>query len=133
MKAYYRVNVTKQSRGSAIVHREPPLHGDVVFKLTDTATAGDFKLVVMECTAEQHEGNLGLPGVAGLSEAEAAELAPKYQPRRSRLVFDPRTGKEERVDAPAADLAVLLQPPEAAPPEASGASGSRKKTRREPR
>lgn len=115
MQAFYKVNVTKQPIGSAIMHKEPPLDGEIVIKVTDASTAGDFKLVVLDCTPEQHEANLTLPGVAAISEAEAAKLAPKYQPRRTLTEVDPRTGKEEKLTIPATDLQVFLEPAAPAP------------------
>lgn len=108
MKAFYKVTVTKQSVGSAIMHKEPPLDGEVVTKVTDTSTAGDFKLIVLDCTAEQHDANLTLSGVAEVTDKEAAELAPKYQPERTLTELDTRTGKEERVSIPAVDLRAFV-------------------------
>lgn len=125
MKAFYKVTVTKQSIGSAIMHKEPPLEGEVVTKVTDTATAGDFKLIVLDCTAEQHEANLTLSGVVALSDKAAAELAPKYQPKRTLTEFDPRTGKEERSTIQAVDLRAVLQPA-----EAPAAAAPKKRSRR---
>ena len=109
MKAFYKVVVTKQPDGTAIIHKEPPLHGEIITKITDASTAGDFRIVALECSAEQHEENLAYPGVVALDEAEAVKLVPKYQPKRSILELDPRTGKQHKIELPAADLKRLLK------------------------
>ncbi len=124
MKTFYKVSVTKQSDGTAIVHKEPPLQGEIITKITDSSTAGDFKIVALECTEEQHEENLAYPGVVALDEAEAVKLAPKYQPKRSFTELNPRTGKEEKLELPAADLTRLLQIKE----ERATKGGSEKKS-----
>ena len=108
MKAFYRVSVTKQPIGSAIRHKEPPLAGKVVIKVTDTRSAGDFKLVVIDCSEAQHADNLLLPGVAELSEADAIALAPKYRPKRTTTRLNERSGKREKTTIPAVDLKAFL-------------------------
>lgn len=107
MRAYYRVSVIKQAVGSAIMHKEPPLEGDVVTKVTDVTTAGDYKLIVLDCDDEQHQANLTVPGVAEVSDSEAADLAPKFQPERTLTEFDPASGKESTLNVPAADLRAI--------------------------
>lgn len=109
MKAFYKISVTKQPEGTAIVHREPPLQGEIITKISDTSTRGDFKIVALECDAEQHAVNLAYPGVVALNEAEAVKLAPKYQPRRSVSELDPGTRKEQKIELPAVDLKRLLK------------------------
>lgn len=115
MKAFYKVAVTKQPIGSAVRHVEPPLAGEVVIKVTDSNTRGDFKLVVIDCSEAQHADNLLLPGVAEVPEAEAVALAPKYQPKRTMTELNPRSGKQEKFTIPAADLKAFLGTTEAAP------------------
>lgn len=104
MKNYYKINVTKQSVGTAIMHREPPLQGEIITKATDITSAGDFKLVVVECDDEQHRTNLSLAGVVSVSEADAEQLAPKFQPKRSIKEFDIQTGKSIKREVPAFDI-----------------------------
>ena len=108
MKAFYKISVTKQPIGSATMHREPPLAGEVVIKVFDASTEGDFKLVVLDCSEAQHADNLLLPGVAEISEAEAVALAPKYQPKRTMTELNALTGKQEKITIPAADLKAFL-------------------------
>ena len=115
MKAFYKVAVTKIPVGSAVRHVEPPLTGEVVTKVTDSSTAGDFKLVVLDCSAEEHADNLLLAGVVEVSEAEAVSLAPKYQPKRTLTDRNERSGKQEKIAIPAVDLKAFLAPAGTAP------------------
>ena len=107
MRAYYKVMVSKQPVGSAVMHKEPPLEGEVVTKVTDMTTGGDYKLIVLDCDDEQHQGNLTVPGVAEVSDSEAADLAPKFQPERTMTEFDPASGKESKFSVPAVDLRAI--------------------------
>ena len=104
MIAFYKVSITKEPVGSAIRHKEPPLQGKIVIKVTDSTTQGDFKIFVMECDDAQNKANLSTPGVEQLSEEQAVKLAAKYQPKRTMVEFNPRTMKEEKVTIPACDL-----------------------------
>ena len=115
MKGFYKIAVTKLPVGAAVRHKEPPLAGEVVIKVSDMSTQGDFKLVVLDCTAEQHADNLLFPGVAEVSESEAAALAAKYRPKHTRTELNKRTGKQEKVEVPAVDLRAFLAPAETAP------------------
>lgn len=108
MKVFYNVSITKQAVGTAVMHKEPPLLGQALFKVTDVSTAGDYKLIVMECDAEQHAVNLAYPGVATLQEPEAVKLASNYQPKRSLTELDPSTRKAVKTERPAVDLKQLL-------------------------
>lgn len=83
MNHFYRVMVTKQFLGSTTEHREPPIQGKVIIKVTDVNTRGDFKLFVVNCDEDQHKMNSVLPGVLPISEEEAIRLAPLYQPERT--------------------------------------------------
>ena len=114
MKAFYKVSVTKQSLGSAILHKEPPLVGAVVTKVSDVSSEGDYKLIVIDCSEAEHAENLLLPGVAEVSEAEAMVLAPKFQPKRTMTELNERSGKQEKITIAAADLKTFLVPAETA-------------------
>lgn len=109
MQAFYKISVVKQAIGSAVMHKEPPLQGAVIIKITDTGSDGDYKIVALECSEEQHIENLSYPGVASMEEDEAVKLAPKYQPKRTFSDIDPRTRKEQKIERPAADLKSLLK------------------------
>lgn len=108
MNRFYRVAVRKRPVGTAVEHHEPPVEGDVVVKVTDSATRGDHKLVVVDADDAQHERNLALPGVEALEEDGAVELAARYQPASRGERVDPRTGEAEAFDVPAVDLAAIL-------------------------
>lgn len=108
MNRFYRVVIDKRPVGTAIEHREPPLQGEIVVKVTDSTTRGDYRLVVMDADEAQHESNLALPGVEPLEEDAAVELAARYQPAFQGERLDPRTGEVEEVDIPAVDLAALV-------------------------
>lgn len=108
MKRFYRVKIHRRPVGTAVEHHEPPLEGEVVVKVTDATTSGDYKLVVLDADDAQHESNLALPGVEALEEEGAVKLAARYQPATTGERFDPRTGKTETVDVPAVDLAAIL-------------------------
>ncbi len=109
MKAYYKATITKQPIGSAILHKEPPLQGEIVTKVTDMTTAGDNKIIVMECSDQEHQFNLARSDVVELEEAEASKLAAKYQPTHEETEINPRTLKEEKIKRPAFDLAGFLK------------------------
>ena len=104
MNRFYRIVITKRPIGTAIEHREPEIQGAISTKVTDSTTAGDYKLIVADSTDEEHHANLAQPGVQELSEDEATALAPRYRPQRTHTAFNPETRKEERVTVPAADL-----------------------------
>lgn len=107
MNRYYRVATEKHPVGTAVEHREPPLEGEVVVRVTDSA-GGEHRLVVLDADDAQHEGNLALPGVEALEEAEAVDLAARYRPAGTARRPDPRTGRMETVELPAVDLAAIL-------------------------
>jgi hypothetical protein len=109
MNRFYRVAIVKRPVGTAIEHREPAIEGDVLTKVTDSATAGDYKLIVVDATDDEHQANLAQFGVQELSEDDAAELAPTYRPQVTRVAFNPETMKEERLSVPAADLRGFVQ------------------------
>lgn len=104
MKRYYKSIIGRQSVGTAVQYVEPGLHGVVVIKVTDTTTAGDHKLFVMDCDDSQHQANLGIGGVEELSEEQAVELAARYQPSRTIEQFNPLTMRKEKIEMPACDL-----------------------------
>lgn len=108
MNRFYRVAVEKLPIGTAVQHREPPLEGEVVVKVTDAATRGDYRLVVVDADDAQHEGNIALPGVEALEEEGAVKLAARYQPGGARERPDPRTGEMQTIQVPAVDLAAIL-------------------------
>ena len=108
MNRFYRIAVTKVPVGSAIEHREPPLQGEVVIKVSDLATEGDSRLVVVDATNNQHKINTATPGVEEISEADAVKLAAKYQPKRTMTRFNPQTRKEEKITLSAVDLKKFL-------------------------
>jgi hypothetical protein len=124
MKAFYKVSITKQPDGSAIVHREPPLQGEIVTKVTDINTAGDFKIIVVECSEAQHSENLAYPAVTELEEEAAVKLAARYQPQRTVTRPNPDTGEEETVEQPAVDLRRLIQSREASGGSGRGGAGN---------
>ncbi len=104
MKAYYKVTITKERDGTAIIHNEPPLQGDVIVKISDMTTAGDQKLVAVEVNKEQHTANLAMSGVAAIEENEAVKLAPKFQPKHKVKEFNRHTGAEETREIKAFDI-----------------------------
>ena len=111
MNRFYKVSITKQRVGSAIEHREPPLQGQVITKVTDSTTRGNFKLIVVDADSAQHKANLAMPGVEGLTKTAAQKLAPTYQPKRTFTEFNPRTNKQETVTLPAVNLRRRLEKP----------------------
>jgi hypothetical protein len=104
VKRFYKVAITKRSIGSAIEHREPGVEGHVLVKVTDSTTAGDYKLFVIDCNDAQHQANLDTPGIEEVSEDQAVTLAAKYQPQRTLTRLNPQTRKEEHITVPACDL-----------------------------
>lgn len=109
MVSFYKVRIAKRKIGSAVEHIEPALQGEVIVKVTDSETSGDYKLFVVDATDAQHKMNLTLPGVEALSEAEAVKLAAQYQPQRTLRQFNPVTMKEETIKVPACDLKKFYQ------------------------
>jgi hypothetical protein len=104
MNVFYKVIITKEQVGSAIRHKEPSLQGNIIIKVTDSTTGGDYKIFVMDCNDAQNQANLSKPGVEELSEEQAVKLAAKYQPKRTMTELNPRTMKEEKITIPACDL-----------------------------
>lgn len=109
MNRFYRVVITKQPVGSAVRHKEPAMQGRVIIKVTDSTTAGNYKLFVMDCDDAQHEANLTLSGVEALLEAEAVKLAAQYQPRRTLTRFNPVTLEKGEIEIPGCDLGKFYQ------------------------
>lgn len=108
MNRFYRVAIGKRPVGTATERREPPLEGEVVIKVTDAKTQGNFKVMIVDADDYQHQGNLALRGVEVLSEAEAIELAARYQPETTREERNHRTGNVEIIHEPAVDLKRIL-------------------------
>lgn len=108
MRRFYRVAVDRHAVGSAIEFREPPLEGEVVIKVSEAASEGASRVVVLDADDEQDERNLELDGVEALDEEAAVELAAKYQPASRGRRLDPSTGKVEEAERPAVDLAAIL-------------------------
>ena len=104
MKRFYKATITKQPIGSAVRHKEPAVQGKVIIKVTDSTTAGDYKLLVIDCDNAQNKANLTIPGVEELSEEQALKLAVQYQPKRTLTQLNPVTMEEEEIDVPACDL-----------------------------
>lgn len=104
MKRFYKATITKQPIGSAVRHKEPAVQGKVIVKVTDSTTAGDYKLLVIDCDDAQNKTNLTVPGVEELSEEQALKLAAQYQPERTLTHLNPVTMEEEEIDVPACDL-----------------------------
>ncbi len=104
MKKFYKVAITKRPIGSAIEHKEPAMQGDIIIKVTDSTTAGDHKIFVIECDDAQHKANLTSSRIEELSEERAIKLAAEYQPKRTLTRFNPLTMKKEKTDIPACDL-----------------------------
>jgi len=109
MNRFYKVAITKRPVGTAIEHREPPVQGNIIVKVTDSTTAGDHKLLVVDADDAQHTANLRLPGVEEVEEVEAVKLAPKFQPKRAFTRFDPASRKEEKTTVSAVDLKEFLE------------------------
>ncbi len=108
MKRFYKVAITKQPVGSAVEHKEPAVQGRAIVKVTDSTTAGDYKIFVLDCDNAQHKANLATPGVDELSEEQAIKLAAQYQPKRTLTEFNPRTMNEEKIEVSACDLTRFL-------------------------
>lgn len=108
MNRYYRIAIDKRRVGTAIEHREPSLRGEVITKVTDARTRGDFKIAALDATDEEHEKNLALPGVEALTEEEAGRQAVLYQPETVREERDPAARKVKKVKIPAVDLSKIL-------------------------
>jgi hypothetical protein len=104
MERFYRATITKQPIGSAVRHKEPAVQGTVIVKVTDSTTAGDYKILVIDCDDAQNKANLTIPGVEELSEEHALKLAAQYQPERTLTQPNPVTMEEEEIDVPTCDL-----------------------------
>ena len=109
MNRFYKVAVTKASIGSAVEHREPQVQGRIVVKVTDSTTAGDYKLFLVDAGDDQHQTNLTLAGVVELAEEQAVKLAAEYQPQRTLKRFNPQTRQEEQISVPTLDLRTFYQ------------------------
>ena len=104
MKRFYKVTITKRPIGSAVEHREPAVQGNVIIKVSDSTTAGDYQLFVIDCDNNQHKANLATLGIDELSEEQAIKMAAQYQPERTFTRHNPLTMKEETFTIPACDL-----------------------------
>ena len=91
MTRFYKVAITKHPVGSAIRHKEPAVQGKVIVRVSDSTTAGDYKLLVMDCDEAQNKSNLAIPGVEELSEEQTVHLATRSQPQRICADINPRT------------------------------------------
>jgi hypothetical protein len=109
MYRFYKMTIDKRPIGSAIEHREPPLRGTVITKVTDITTAGDYKLAVVDADDTQHRHNEALPGVDVLEEDEAVKLAPQYQPATTEERPNPMDHTLQKVQRPAVDLEALMR------------------------
>lgn len=108
MIRYYDVAIAVEQRGSAMLLTEPGLQGTLLASLADSARDGRWRLYVCEATEEEHAQNLEMAGVENRDEAAAIALAAAYQPPRTLIRTDPRTGTEQRIEVPEGDLRALL-------------------------
>lgn len=104
MKRFYKAAITKRSIGSAVEHGEPGVAEQVIVKVTDSTTAGDYKLFVIDCNDAQHQANLDIPGIDEVSEDQVVTLAARYQSQRTLTRLNTQTRKEENITVPACDL-----------------------------
>jgi len=111
MPRFYNVTVDKRSIGTAIEHREPPLQGKVLAKVSESQTDGDHRLIVLDCSDDQDRLNLAQAGVTALSETDAVALAARYQPAWSGKRLNPTTRQMEQVSLPALDLRMYYAAP----------------------
>ena len=109
MNRFYQVAITKWPVGTAVEHREPPVQGRIIVKVTDATTGGDYKLFLVDASDEQHQANLSLAGVQELAEEQAVKLAAEYQPQRTLKRFNPMTRQEEQINVPTLDLRTYFQ------------------------
>jgi hypothetical protein len=109
MNRFYKVTITKRPVGTAIEHREPRVEGNIIVKVTDSTTTGDYKLLAVDADDTQHAANLKMPGVEEVAEADAVNLAAMFQPKHTFTQFNPTTRKEEKVTVPAVDLRAFLE------------------------
>jgi len=108
MIRYYDVAIAAEQRGSALLLTEPVLQGTLLVSLADSARDGLRRLYVCDATEDEHVQNLAMTGVAERDEAAAIALAAAYQPARTLVRTDPRTGTEQRIEVPEGDLRALL-------------------------
>lgn len=109
MVKFLKVSITKLPIGTAVEHKEPALQGEIITKVTDTTTAGDYRIIVLESDEAQCKANLAIMGVEELSEAEAVKLAAKYQPKRTVTQIPPFAKQKEKVAVPVFDLKKFLK------------------------
>lgn len=107
MIRFYAITIRVQVRGSALLFTQPALLGQVLVSVADTIK-DERRLYVCNAADEEHAKNLGVEGLKEVSEAAAVELAATFQPARTLVLTDSRTGAEEQLEMPACNLRVLL-------------------------
>ena len=108
MERYYKVPIDKRRIGSAIQHREPPLQGTLLTKVTEMKTHGNVKIIVIDADEQQHQRNVLLPGVEEIDAVGAATLAAEFQPEHDVEEPDPITRERKKRKQPAVKLADVV-------------------------
>jgi len=72
--------------------------------VTDSTTAGDDKLLVIDCDDAQNKTNRTIPIVKELFRGTGSQISTQYQPERTLTQIDPVTWDDEEIDVQACDL-----------------------------
>lgn len=94
--------------GKAIMYKLPPLDGEILIKITDSSTKGDYTLIVIECDDQIHNKNISMEKVTDMEEQNAVELAAELQPESNRVEVNPKTKRKRKITNPALDLTKFL-------------------------
>ena len=108
MKRFYKVMMKKVPIGRAAMYKMPPLDGEILLKITDAPTKGDYNLTVTECDDENHNKNISLENITDMEEKNAIELAAEFQPESIRVEVNPKTKRKKKITIPALDLTKYL-------------------------
>jgi hypothetical protein len=104
MVRFYKAAIVMKPIGAAIQYKEPSVKGKIIKSVTDAASRGKCKLMVVDADDEQHRFNLALSLLEEVSESEAVELAKLYRPEKTLTRINRQTMKEEKVTVPTCDL-----------------------------
>ncbi len=97
MIKYYKIKVQKIQAGLATEYVDTPVNGEIIASVMDNAGTRELKVVVVDCTNEQHESNVAGSDIVEISDAEATALSAKFQPGYEIEVLNVSTNKLENV------------------------------------
>jgi hypothetical protein len=108
MRKFYEIKPLQIPYGTAVEIKDPPIQGQILCSVSNSSSADLTKIIVCDCTDEQHTANLSTFGTREISLDDAQEMSARFKPARKVPHFNPEKQQEEEIERPAFDLKARL-------------------------